>query len=105
MAAYVEPASSTSGSLIYESFDSSMPVRLYYDSVVQNPLPIRESRTPGGPSGILTLHPGDRISWECEIDNTTDTSLTYSDNPFTGELCNFYGVYGAATKHWDCFSP
>lgn len=104
MAAYLEPAGA-SRSLIYESFDWSAPVRLYYDSAVRNPSPTRSSRTAGGPSGILALHPGDAVSWECEIDNTTDGALTYSDDPSTGEICNFYGAYGAGTKAWNCYSP
>jgi hypothetical protein len=104
MAAYVQRAADSSRNLIYESFDWSSPVRLYYDSVVANPSPDPRARTTGGPSGIFTLHPGDEISWECAIENTTDASLTYSDDAFTGELCNFYGVYGGGTAPWDCVS-
>jgi hypothetical protein len=47
----------------------------------------------------------DAISWECAIENSTDTSLAYSDNPFTGEICNFYGLYaGAGSLAWNCLS-
>ena len=103
MAAYVDRAGSTDRTKIYESFDWSSRARLYYDSVVRNPFPDPGTLTPGGPSGILALHPGDAISWECAIENTSDSTLTFSENPFTGELCNFYGVYGAGTKAWQCY--
>jgi hypothetical protein len=102
MAAYLERAG-TSRTRIYESFGWRPPVRLYYNGAVQNPLPAPGAHTTGGPSGILPVHAGDAISWECSIENTTDGTLTFSNNPFTGELCNFYGVYGAGTKPWDCF--
>ena len=105
MAAYVERASDGSRTPIYESSDWSSPVRLYYDSVVKNPSADSGARITGGPSGILTIHPGDAFSWECAIDNTTDGSLTFSDDAFTGELCNFYGAYAGGTEPWSCVAP
>lgn len=105
MTAYVQRSGTMAPTRIYESYDWSAPVRLYYDSVVRNPVPDARSSTTGGVSGLLTLHPGDTVSWECAIDNSTDASLTYSDNPFAGELCNFYGLYAAGTEPWLCFSP
>ena len=63
------------------------------------------SLTTGGPSGILKIHAGDAVGWECGINNTTDATLIYSDNPVAGELCNFYGVYGPGTVPWVCVSP
>lgn len=102
MAADVERAGSRTR--IYESFDWSEPKRLYYNTVVQNPRPDPSSLTTGGASGVFTLHSGDAISWECVIENTTSGRLTFSDDPIAGEVCNFYGVWGAGTKPWECLS-
>jgi hypothetical protein len=84
--------------LVYEDYDWEETRELVYNSVIENPAPDPVKRTTGGLSGILTFNPGDRIEWECEIDNTAENSVAPSDAPltfanevFTGEMCNLFG--------------
>jgi len=75
-------------------------------AMIQNTPPNRTTKTPGSPiNGQLLVHPGDQFSWECEVDNKTDGTLTFSDKAYTGEMCNVFGMYAATTasKAWNCF--
>jgi hypothetical protein len=89
--------------LIYESYDWSKLDLIQFDSVDQN-TPIRYAGgVPGGYSGILMLEPGDRIDYECEIDNTTDRPLTFAAKAYTGEMCNLFGSFApGAGAAWTC---
>lgn len=104
MAAYVERSNGTRETL-YEAYDWERPTLLYYNGAVQNPAADPASQTTGGPSGDLVVHPGDRISWECAVNNDTDaTSLRYSDLALAGEVCNVYGTVAPSRAPWSCIS-
>jgi hypothetical protein len=104
------------GQLILEQFGALdkpyEPFTVEYDSEVQNAPPDEASRTPGAYSGILHLAPGDTIDWECTQTNdgigangeTFTTSLQFTEQVFTGEMCNLFGIYAPTTgSSWDAF--
>jgi hypothetical protein len=77
---------------IYETYDWSTPTDLRFDSVHQN-LPANAStQTGGGMTGTLTLQPGDLLQWECEVNNTGNTTLTFRNEVRTGEMCIMTGA-------------
>jgi len=59
----------TERTLVYQSHDWAEPGVLPYDSVHQNSPPDPATRTTGGYSGLLELHAGDKLEFECEIQN------------------------------------
>ncbi len=64
------------------------PVTLFYDTAHTNTPANPTSQTPGGDfSGDLTLEPTDTLQWECEVDNDSDTVLTFRNEVYTGEMC------------------
>lgn len=78
---------------IYESFDwADIPV-YQYDSVSTNPTPNVGSRMDGAMSGMLELALGDTLSFECNINNTSDRALRFADEAITGEMCILFGGY------------
>jgi hypothetical protein len=74
-------------SLVYETYDWSDPTQIKYDSVHQNTMPNRAMQTPGGSTGQLVLQPTDSLQWECEVNNTSDVTLTFRNEVNTGEMC------------------
>ena len=34
---------------------------------------------------------GDALDWECEVNNTSDVALRYTNEVETGEMCNIWG--------------
>jgi hypothetical protein len=74
-------------SLVYETYSWAAPTQIKYDSVHTNTMPDRTAKTPGGASGPLVVQPGDSIQWECEVDNTSNTTLTFRNEVYTGEMC------------------
>ena len=86
--------------LVYEDYNWHDTKELIYNSRIDNGASDRATQTSGGYSGILTFQPGDRIEWECEIDNTTDNEngvlpseqpLTFANEVYTGEMCMLFG--------------
>jgi hypothetical protein len=65
--------------------------------------PMRRRGPPGAVSGEYVLHPGDRLSWECDVDNDTGATLRVSDALFEGEACNVFG-FQTNTRSWTCIS-
>ncbi|HMJ12953.1 MAG TPA: hypothetical protein VK524_16135 [Polyangiaceae bacterium] len=94
--------------LVYEVFDWAHADLFYYDSVNTNPTPDRTRRVPGALTGDLTLAPGDKILWECEVDNKLDKNLTFGNEAYTAEMCNVFGVSAPPPSKggtsWDCYS-
>jgi len=84
----------TSGqaSLVYETYDWGSPTNIRYDSVHQNTMPDRTTQAPGGATGQMILQPTDSLQWECEVDNTSDVTLTFRNEVYTGEMCIMTGV-------------
>jgi hypothetical protein len=82
------------------------PVLVGFDSVKQNTPPDRSSQTPGARSGDVYMKPGDTIEWECEQTNdgiglhgdTFTTPLTFTEQAYTGEMCNLFGYYAPTTN-------
>mgnify|MGYP001599241508 CR=1 FL=1 len=72
-----------------------------FDTVTENPEIQYEGGKPGGHSGVLSLSPGDRIDYECAMNNTEDFALTFSAKAFTGEMCNLFGSFTPGTS-WLC---
>jgi hypothetical protein len=96
-------------SLILEQFGTlgsvTEPTLVQFASSVQNQ-PINEStQTPGAASGIMHLAPGDSIEWECTQTNdgngapgqTFTTPLAFTEQVYTGEMCNLFGLYAPTT--------
>lgn len=74
-------------SLVYENYDWSAPAQLHFDSAHTNTMPVRATRTPGGSTGAIVLQPTDTLQWECEVDNTSNVTLTFRNEVYTGEMC------------------
>ncbi len=84
---------SPTASLVYETYDWSAPTVLKYDSAhPNNPVADRTTHTPGGSSGALLVNPTDAIQWECAVDNTSDVTLTFRNEVYTGEMCIMTGT-------------
>jgi hypothetical protein len=79
-------------SLVYETYDWSTPSELRYDTVTTNPVANPSTQTPGGSSGSLVLQPGDTLQWECEVNNTSNVTLTFKNEVYTGEMCIMTGT-------------
>ena len=78
--------------LIYENFDWENPLEVRYDSVHTNTPSNRAAQTAGGASGQMVVMPGETIQWECEVNNTSDTVLTFRNEVQTGEMCIVTGA-------------
>lgn len=72
---------------IYESYSWQNPAGYSFDSVHQNPMWDRATQTPGAVSGQLELETTDTLQWECAVDNTSDVTLTFRNEVYTGEMC------------------
>ncbi|MBM4362187.1 MAG: hypothetical protein FJ104_05865, partial [Deltaproteobacteria bacterium] len=83
--------------LIYKSFDWAEPIELTLNTVVKNPLPDDVSKRDGGVSGLFFLEPGDKIEWECEVNNRTDAALRFANEAYTAEMCLLAGGYVSDT--------
>jgi len=78
-------------SVVYETYDWNHPTDLHYDSVHTNTPPDRAKGLPGGSTGQLVLQPTDTLQWECAVDNTSDVTLTFRNEVYTGEMCIMTG--------------
>ncbi len=105
VAAFVQPAAATSRRKIYQRFDWSDPFEIEYGSTTNNPTPDASTQVSGGASGDLVLHAGDKVTWECEVNNDTDASLNFGSSVFTQETCNLFGWYGPGADPWFCAGP
>ncbi len=83
---------------VYETFDYNDPVILHYNSIVENPL--FAPGMAGAVSGILEVHDGDVLNWECHVINDGQVPLRYTNQVQTGEMCNLWGHSVGITK-WD----
>jgi hypothetical protein len=105
VAAFIQRAGETERTKFYEDYNWEEPTFVYYNSVTKNAVWDPVAKTTGGLSGQLVAHPGDKLSWECEVNNDSDNlTLKFSDKALTGEMCNIFGVYGPAKQPWNCLS-
>jgi hypothetical protein len=92
--------------LIYESYNWGEPANLVYDSVNQNPSPDATKRQDGGWTGQLHVQAGDKLEWECDINNTLDTPIRFANEAQTAEMCILFGGYVAdASAGLTCLRP
>jgi hypothetical protein len=73
--------------VIYDANRWEEPLFLEFSSNVTNPAPDPASGGEGGWNGILDLLTGDKIEWSCDVNNTTDGTLRFTNNTYTGEMC------------------
>jgi hypothetical protein len=79
--------------LLYESYDWSEPGVVELNSVTENSPPNPDTFTTGGESGIWMVDAGDRLEWECEIDNQLDVTIVWANRALDAEMCNLRGNY------------
>ncbi len=91
--------------LAYQSYDWFDMPTYRYDSQVQNPPPNPAAKTDGAISGVVSLHPGDKLHFNCHIDYTDARqmqtgapkspeeigALHFANQAFTGEMCIQFG--------------
>jgi hypothetical protein len=88
---------------VYETHDWAEPAEIRYNSVTTNPEPGTSPYGDGGHSGILAMHPGERLSYECEMVNTTDLTLTFGNQTYEAEMCLLFGGYTPTIGGpWSC---
>jgi hypothetical protein len=77
--------------LVYDSWHWDESVAFDYDSITTNPPLNPTAKVDGATSGILPVMPGDKINIECDVNNTTDNTLTFKNELYTGEMCILFG--------------
>jgi hypothetical protein len=77
----------TQRDVIYDAYDWEEPLLLEYSSRVQNPAPDYAQHIEGGWSGILDLRTGDQIEWQCDVVNTQNATLRFTNQTYLGEMC------------------
>jgi hypothetical protein len=77
--------------LVYDSWKWDESVAFDYNSITTNPAPNPTAKQDGAVSGVLPIVAGDKISIECDVNNTTDNTLTFRNELYTGEMCILFG--------------
>ncbi len=85
--------------LVYDSWKWDEAIAFDYNSITQNPAPNPAAKTDGATSGILPVVAGDKIKIECDVNNTTDNTLTFKNELYTGEMCILFGGSVGTTIH------
>jgi hypothetical protein len=87
---------------VFEMYDYLDPASFEYDSRTENP-PFSDAAA-GALSGILEVHDGDVLGWQCHVVNDGEVPLRYVNEVNTGEMCNLWGLsYGIDT--FNCLKP
>jgi hypothetical protein len=73
--------------VIYDADNWEEPLLLNYSSLVTNPKPDIANMVEGGWNGILDVAQGDTVQWQCDVNNTHDTALTFTEQTYLGEMC------------------
>jgi hypothetical protein len=89
---YRDKAGSTTEDVVYDSYDGAEAPSYSFNSLVTNPVPNPASRLSGAVSGDLVLAPTDKLRFECDITNDLNTTLTSTNEAFTGEMCILFGT-------------
>jgi hypothetical protein len=85
------------GDVVYDSWDW-VEARLFnYDSITQNPPVDAAQMVDGATSGIMNVKKGDQVKIECDVNNTSDASLHFANELYTGEMCILFGSSVGAT--------
>jgi hypothetical protein len=77
--------------LIYESYHWEDPLWLEFTSLAKNNAPDPTQQFDGGWTGMLALQAGDTITWECHEVNQQDSTLTFTNQTYKGEMCIIIG--------------
>ena len=77
--------------LVYQGFNWQEPMVLEFSSLITNPAPDTPNQKEGGWNGPLDLKKGDVIEWECEVNNTGDKTLNFTNETVDGEMCILVG--------------
>jgi hypothetical protein len=85
--------------LVYDSWHWDESVAYDYDSDTINPAPKPDAKQDGATSGILPIKAGDKINIECDVNNTTDNTLTFKNELYTGEMCILFGSSVGTAVH------
>jgi len=75
---------------VFEQYDYLEPQVFMYDTVTTNPE--FSVSNPGAWTGLLEVSAGDVLEWECEVHNTSEMILRYTNHVMTGEMCNIWGT-------------
>ncbi|HMJ11344.1 MAG TPA: hypothetical protein VK524_08045 [Polyangiaceae bacterium] len=78
--------------LIYDSHDWYESAVYEFNSVTRNPAVAPERGMDGAASGPLEVEDGDRLRIQCDIHNTSETTLCFSNEIYTGEMCILFGA-------------
>jgi hypothetical protein len=73
--------------LFYEGFHWEDVLTLEYNSLIQNPVAVRDRMVEGGHTGVLDLRPGDKLEWECHVINEQSSALRFTNETYLGEMC------------------
>jgi hypothetical protein len=73
--------------VIYDANKWEEPLLLEYSSIITNPAPDLANGVEGGWNGILDLAAGDQVQWQCDVNNTHDTTLRFTNQTLLGEMC------------------
>jgi hypothetical protein len=93
---------------VYDSFNWLDVPTYSYDSLSTNPVGNPDTETDGAASGILTVHPGDELLFNCHVDTTAaraadvgapmpTQTLVFGNRAFDAEMCILYAQTITAT--------
>ena len=78
--------------LIYDSWDWVESVVYDFNSVTDNPPISPTGGSDGAVSGVLEIKNGDQIRIQCDVNNQSDNTLTFSNEAYAGEMCILFGA-------------
>jgi hypothetical protein len=79
------------GEMVYDSWDWVESRLFNYDSITENPPVNPAGMMDGATSGILPFKSGDEVKINCYVNNTTEETLTFANELYTGEMCILFG--------------
>ena len=91
--------------ILFEDYDWGEPTEFRYNHSTDNPAPDPVTGTPGGQTGVFLTGTADEFYWECEVQNRSGGYLRFSNEVYTGEMCNVFGFYAsenASAGNWFC---
>jgi hypothetical protein len=90
--------------LIYDMYNWAEPLFAEFDSAHDNPP--TGTGMDGAHTGDLLLKPGDNLTYQCDIDNTLDTNITFADRTYDAEMCCLFGYYKPGNGGaWESATP
>ena len=88
---------------IYETFNWEDPGNAAFADRIENPsMDDLAAGEWGAESGYVHVKAGDVVSFQCEFDNPTDTTVTFGDTG-SDQMCNIFGFYYPSDGDvWNC---